>query len=552
MINLKKNILIFLMIASLIFTIVLSLIFSYKNYNKDISEVKNNLAIYVKLYNDSFSLDEEGAIEFSNLLEGVEVTFLSLEGVVIGSSNPKITGDLSELEEVKEVLENGKGESIRNSLVENKKMVFYSEAKDTFIIRLGFVLFSTFTYFLDYVPSILWFLIIILIVNFLLSFIIVDTNLKFVQKYMIRSLRSDETIVDAKYIEMTDIATTLNNYKLIVEEKFKKFEDNSKIISIVLDSMENGIVIFKSFSDVLFINKTASKLLEYFEDDVYLMYLLEDDELNQIIIKKENSVIYRVIDDNEYAFSFSFSKEFSVLLITDVTLIRKAEKSKNEFISNVTHEMNTPLTSIRGFAELLLTGQLPKNKIDNAAQTILKQSDRLKNLISSIINFSAIDNDELPSYDVNISEIAKNTVSSMEPLIKERKIELTLNIEENIFIKSRKERIVEIFSNLISNAIRYNKDEGKLYIEISKDDVPKIIVEDTGIGISKENMGRVFDRFYTVDTSHSGIGGGFGLGLAIVKKLAQKAGWKINLTSEVNKGTKFEIIFYGNKKCIKE
>ncbi|MGI6709863.1 MAG: sensor histidine kinase [Bacilli bacterium] len=510
------------------------------------------MAIYVKLYNDSFSLDEEGAIEFSNLLEGVEVTFLSLEGVVIGSSNPKITGDLSELEEVKEVLENGKGESIRNSLVENKKMVFYSEAKDTFIIRLGFVLFSTFTYFLDYVPSILWFLIIILIVNFLLSFIIVDTNLKFVQKYMIRSLRSDETIVDAKYIEMTDIATTLNNYKLIVEEKFKKFEDNSKIISIVLDSMENGIVIFKSFSDVLFINKTASKLLEYFEDDVYLMYLLEDDELNQIIIKKENSVIYRVIDDNEYAFSFSFSKEFSVLLITDVTLIRKAEKSKNEFISNVTHEMNTPLTSIRGFAELLLTGQLPKNKIDNAAQTILKQSDRLKNLISSIINFSAIDNDELPSYDVNISEIAKNTVSSMEPLIKERKIELTLNIEENIFIKSRKERIVEIFSNLISNAIRYNKDEGKLYIEISKDDVPKIIVEDTGIGISKENMGRVFDRFYTVDTSHSGIGGGFGLGLAIVKKLAQKAGWKINLTSEVNKGTKFEIIFYGNKKCIKE
>ena len=80
------------MIASLIFTIALSLIFSYKNYNKDISEVKNNLAIYVKLYNDSFSLDEEGAIEFSNLLEGVEVTFLSLEGVVIGSSNPKITG----------------------------------------------------------------------------------------------------------------------------------------------------------------------------------------------------------------------------------------------------------------------------------------------------------------------------------------------------------------------------------------------------------------------------------------------------------------------------
>lgn len=543
----KKNILIFLMIASLIFTVALGLIFTYKNYNKNISDIKNNFANYAKLYDGSFSLDNEGASELSDLLEGVEVIFLSLEGIVIGSSNSKISGDLSEFEEIKETLESDKGNSVRNSLIENKKMVFYSEVKDTFIIRFGIVISSPFAYFLDYTPSILWFLIVVLIANFLLSFIIVDTNLKFVQKYMIRSLRSDETIVDAKYIEMTNIATTLNNYKLIVEEKFKKFEDDSKIISIVLDSIENGIVIFKSFSDVLFINKTASTLLKYFEDDVYLMYLLEDEELNQIIIKKENKVIYRVIEGNEYAFSFSFSKEFSVLLITDVTLIRKAEKSKNEFISNVTHEMNTPLTSIMGFAELLLTGQLSKNKIDNAAQTILKQSDRLKNLIASIINFSAIDNDELPSYDVNISEIAKNTVSTMIPLIEEKRIDLTLNIEEGVFIKSRQERIVEIFSNLISNAIRYNKHEGKLYIEISKNEAPKIIVEDTGIGISKENMERVFDRFYTVDTSHSGIGGGFGLGLAIVKKLAQKAGWKINLTSEVDKGTKFEIIFYDNQ-----
>ncbi|MDD3382391.1 MAG: HAMP domain-containing sensor histidine kinase [Bacilli bacterium] len=543
----RKNILFLLMGTSLIVTIALSLIFSHKNYNSDIEIIEHNLAIYINLYDSSISLDNQGALELSNSLDGVEVTFLDLSGFVIGSSNPDISGDLSQFEEISEALNFGVGNSVRASLTDRIKKVFYCETKDTVLIRFAFPLVSPLAYFINYIPSILWFLIFLLIVNFFVSYILVDTNLRIVQKYIIDSFRNSDKNVEPKYFEMTNIANVMNNYKKRIEEKFKDFEENLKITAIVLDSMENGILIFKSFSDVIYINKTASKLLKHYEKDVYIMYLLDDDEINRAIIKKENNVFYRVIEDNEYAFSFSFSKEFSILLITDVTLIRKAEKSKNEFISNVTHEMNTPLTSIRGFAELILTGQLPKTNINSAAQTILTQSDRLKNLIASIINYSAIDNDELPSYDINISEIAKKTISSMEPLIKEKNIDLNVNIEEDVFIESRQERIVEIFSNLISNAIRYNKQGGKLYIEISKKEVPKIVVEDTGIGISKENMDRIFDRFYTVDKSHNGVEGGFGLGLAIVKKLAQKAGWKINLKSEVNKGTKFEILFYKNK-----
>jgi len=543
----RKNILFLLMGTSLIVTIALSLIFSHKNYNSDIEIIEHNLAIYINLYDSSISLDNQGALELSNSLDGVEVTFLDLSGFVIGSSNSDISGDLSQFEEISEALNFGVGNSVRASLTDRIKKVFYCETKDTVLIRFAFPLVSPLVYFINYIPSILWFLIFLLIVNFFVSYILVDTNLRIVQKYIIDSFRNSDKNVEPKYFEMTNIANVMNNYKKRIEEKFKDFEENLKITAIVLDSMENGILIFKSFSDVIYINKTASKLLKHYEKDVYIMYLLDDDEINRAIIKKENNVFYRVIEDNEYAFSFSFSKEFSILLITDVTLIRKAEKSKNEFISNVTHEMNTPLTSIRGFAELILTGQLPKTNINSAAQTILTQSDRLKNLIASIINYSAIDNDELPSYDINISEIAKKTISSMEPLIKEKNIDLNVNIEEDVFIESRQERIVEIFSNLISNAIRYNKQGGKLYIEISKKEVPKIVVEDTGIGISKENMDRIFDRFYTVDKSHNGVEGGFGLGLAIVKKLAQKAGWKINLKSEVNKGTKFEILFYKNK-----
>ena len=223
-------------------------------------------------------------------------------------------------------------------------------------------------------------------------------------------------------------------------------------------------------------------------------------------------------------------------------IVIKIQNSKDEFISNITHEMNTPLTGICGFAELLAKEDLSEEQKKKAAENILTQSGRLSELIKNVINYNEIDSEELPLYEVNIGDIARDTVEVLSPAAKKKNIEITTDIDSGIILKSRYEVISEILGNLIKNAIQYNKEGGKISVTVKGGDEPFIEVTDTGIGVSEENMTRIFDRFYTVDKSHSGKNGGFGLGLAIVKKLCNKAGWKITASSVVGSGTTFKIV----------
>ena len=231
-------------------------------------------------------------------------------------------------------------------------------------------------------------------------------------------------------------------------------------------------------------------------------------------------------------------------MITDITESVSAERSKNELIANVTHEMNTPLTAIKGFAELLAGGNLPVERAQQAAETILRQSDRLAKLIKSILDFSAIDNDELPPYAVDLSALLVESAALFEPRLREKNIAFSLQAESGVTILTRRERLIEIVNNLIGNGIRYNREGGSLTVTLTGGAVPELIVADTGIGIPEENLSHIFSRFYTVDPSHNGEGGGFGLGLAIVRKLCRRAGWDLSVKSRVGEGTAFKIIFH--------
>lgn len=221
-------------------------------------------------------------------------------------------------------------------------------------------------------------------------------------------------------------------------------------------------------------------------------------------------------------------------------LVEKARLSKDEFISNVTHEMNTPLTSIHGYAELLAAGGMNGEQTQVAYKTILTQSERLENLIACIINYSEIDSDDLPPYEVDFTALAKEMISALKPEADKRNVKIVENIDDNVIIMSRHERLNEIFGNLVRNAIKYNKDGGSVTVTLNRE---KLVVEDTGIGISEENMSKVFSRFFTVDRSHGGKNGGFGLGLAVAKKICQKSGWKISVQSTLGEGSKFTVEF---------
>ncbi len=221
-------------------------------------------------------------------------------------------------------------------------------------------------------------------------------------------------------------------------------------------------------------------------------------------------------------------------------LVERAQNSKDEFIANITHEMNTPLTSIKGYAELLSSGMLSGEMADTAYKTILAQSERLTNLIACIINYNEIDSDDLPSYDVDLSKLAREMISVVRPEAEKRRVTIIEKIDDNVIVQSRHERMTQLLGNLIRNAIRYNKEGGTVTVELN---YKKLAVSDTGVGIAPENMDKVFSRFFTVDKSHSGKNGGFGLGLAVCRKICRRAGWRISVQSELGKGSCFTVDF---------
>lgn len=221
-------------------------------------------------------------------------------------------------------------------------------------------------------------------------------------------------------------------------------------------------------------------------------------------------------------------------------LVERTQASKNEFIANVTHEMNTPLTSIKGYAELLNAGKLTEEQRELAYATIAAQSERLSNLIACIINYNEIDSDDLPAYEVDLSKLARETAAVVAPEAEKRGVTVRLNVADNVVVLSRHERMSELLGNLLRNAIRYNKEGGSVTLELDK---THLSVSDTGVGIAPENIDKVFSRFFTVDKSHSGKNGGFGLGLAVCKKICNRAGWRISVRSQLGVGSTFTVDF---------
>lgn len=220
--------------------------------------------------------------------------------------------------------------------------------------------------------------------------------------------------------------------------------------------------------------------------------------------------------------------------------IKESDTSKDEFISNVTHEMNTPLTSIKGYADLIANDMLPPSAYKKTAEKISKASEKLAEYVKEIINYSALNEDSEPDAVINISKVISDVCDKFAPVVLEKQIVFSSDVKKDVMLTTTTLKVAEVAENLIANAIRYNKVGGSINVTLTQD---YLTVADTGIGIAEEDLPKIFSRFYTVDKSHGGIYGGYGLGLAIVKKICVKSGWKISVTSKKDVGTTFKIEF---------
>ena len=546
----RRRILLVSLLVSVVGLVLLSVLFTELYYSGAISQAEGQLKIYMNVFEDEYDPAAEANAEaerLSELFGGARITLFSPDGAVLADTQSDTSENHAAREEFTEALESGEGFAVRSSSTLGTNMIYYcrafpAEGDVQYLARIAVPVSSEVAVFTDAIPTLIWFILVDVLVCLLIAWLATSFILRPVERLTKAAATSGGKEVQTEYSELAPIAKMMNDMNADLNDKMAKMKEDQRLEKLILGSMEHGIVIFRSADDVILINKTAARLLDY-EQNEPVRAFTEDREIADILAAREPASVYRKLEGRDYNLRFTFKEQSSVLLITDVTESMAAARSKNDFIANVTHEMNTPLTSIRGFAELIAEGGIPPERIQGVAKTIIKQSDRLSNLIRSIINFSAIDSDELPDYEVDLTELVRETISSFEPKLSQKNISLKLDIANGVKVMSRRERLLEIFNNLVSNAIRYNKEGGTLTVTLAGGEHPALSVADTGVGIAEEDKDRIFDRFYTVDKSHNGGGGGFGLGLAIVKKLCKRAGWKLSVESELGVGTEFKIEF---------
>ncbi len=268
-------------------------------------------------------------------------------------------------------------------------------------------------------------------------------------------------------------------------------------------------------------------------------------DINRIDVRnpKKTDNLYEVFPhiENLTELNADFQKE----LIELKTKYQNREQMQQEFTANTSHELKTPLTSISGYAELIANGMVNPEDIPRFAGKIHDESQRLITLVGDILKLSRLDEGDASakSEEIDLYKLCQNILSHLEKPITDRKIQVKL-IGEHLKINGVYQIVEEIIYNICDNAIKYNKQGGSLIITLKQYiDGVEVVIEDTGIGISKDDLEHIFERFYRADKSHSKAIGGTGLGLSIVKHGSLAMNAHITVESELGVGTTMKILF---------
>ena len=237
-----------------------------------------------------------------------------------------------------------------------------------------------------------------------------------------------------------------------------------------------------------------------------------------------------------------------ILILRDIAREKKLATIRSDFISNVTHELKTPLTSIRMYAESLMMKRVKAEPGQTKyLSVIVNESERLTRMINNILEFSKMEKakQEYHPVESNLSEILDAAIGDMNYWLEKKGFKMTTEIEQNVKVKVDPEKFYQVYSNLLSNAIKYSGDSKNIRVRLHKNSGSVITeVEDEGIGIENENLTRIFEEFFRVESNESGNITGTGLGLTVVKEIVEAHQGKIMVQSEIGKGSKFSVILF--------
>lgn len=359
--------------------------------------------------------------------------------------------------------------------------------------------------------------------------------------------------------ELGVLSISFNEMADTLEENFNALTKiNSELDSIMENAGEGIVAVDKEFN-IIHINRTAIELFALSEEADFIgtafTGIVRVNRLYELIEAAKSTKDYVSCDMPYYAngenqiYQVSVNPARSkldfgyVILIRNCTELRKLEQIRTEFVSNVTHELRTPLTSIRGYIETLRAGAIEdKNVSEKFLQIVDIEAERLFMLISDILQLSEIEglNADTNVAPFDLSELIESVCALLKPNSDKSNIIMHRETRDTITMTANQNRIKQLLINLIDNAIKYTSENGSVTITASKEPgYIKIIVKDTGIGIHKEDLERIFERFYRVDKGRSRAVGGTGLGLSIVKHIVNLYNGDISVNSTLGSGTSF-------------
>ena len=357
--------------------------------------------------------------------------------------------------------------------------------------------------------------------------------------------------------EFSQLAEDFNGIRIEMASR----DAEMRRLSTVLTAMSDGVIALDESQLIQFANEAAGKMLGFIPHEVQGRPLLESvksNKLQELVVrlmatKRSQEIEFEWGTENPLnllvnATSFSGGPSpAALLMIYNLSEVRRLEAMRRDFVANVSHELKTPLSSIKAYAETLSNGAInDEENRDRFVQQIEEQSDRLHQLISDLLSLSRIEqgNQLMEILKVPLAEVVDLCVREQQRAAKKKQIELSVRAsDDQVQVKVDDDGLRQILINLIDNAIKYTPDGGSVTIGwdlAGKNDV-QLFVEDTGIGIPEEMQERVFERFFRVDKARSRELGGTGLGLAIVKHLSQSFGGSVDVESTPGEATRFTV-----------
>ena len=549
-------------ITSVVITVIFALIIVTSSFIalvniNTIDDAKETLSIYnVCFSKEDYTKEDLSIYKFKG--NSVRFTVVNKAGDVLFDNETNTLENHKDRQEIVDAFKNGTGTSVRFSKTLSMNMVYYAtKINDNIVIRSS-VPVSNIKVFTS---GTLKYYVVIVIVVFLLSLALAIKLVKIIV-YPIKELEKvtskisngdlNKSAVICNYDEIGLLAQTFNNMADQLETKIKDSLDKQNKLEAILESMESGVIALDNNEKIILSNPYANKLFDLQGEIIgkkmssciidydLINFIRELPDIDSREIKLFHPIEREIRVKKAPIISGTKNQIGIVIAVQDITDIKRLENMRSEFVANVSHELKTPLTSIKGFSETLryVNDSETKNKFLNI---IDKEAERLTNLINDILILSNIENlHKMENNNFSPKEVIENIIDIVKKQADKKSIKVNFINDFNGEIVGSKDKFHQLALNLIENSIKYSNENGNVKIIISTDDGYFILkVIDDGIGIPKNDIPRIFERFYRVDKSRSTRG--TGLGLAIVKHIVKLFNGDIIVDSKVGAGSTFTV-----------